>query len=60
MKEITRRQFVSLKYCNIDHAYFVLNDNNFVKKFYANNDEDAINYFETEDWDSFIREQKRK
>lgn len=58
MKEIARRQFISLKYCHVDHAYFVLNDNNFVKKFYANNDEDAIEYFMSENWSNLINNQK--
>lgn len=58
MKEITRRQFCSLNYCTVDKMYFVLNDQNFVTKFYANDDEEAVENFEKTDWNKFIQSQK--
>lgn len=60
MKEIARRQFCSLNYCNVDKMYFVLNDQNFIEKFYAENDKDAIAYFMSTDWETLIAEQKKE
>lgn len=40
---VARKLFKSLWYCNIDHCYLLLNDMNFERKLYANNDEDALN-----------------
>lgn len=45
MKEITRKLFMSLNYCKVDHAYFVLCDGNFREKFYANSDDEAMEIF---------------
>lgn len=45
MKEIDRILFVTLEYSDITHLYYVLNDLNFVEKFFAHNDDEAREYF---------------
>lgn len=48
MEEIARKLFVTLN--KERHMYYVLNDQNFVDKFYAENDEQAIKIFEERKW----------
>lgn len=46
-KEIARRLFYSLERGYYPKEYLVLNDRNFVARFRADNDADAIRIFET-------------
>lgn len=48
MEEIARKLFVTLN--KEKYIYYVLNDQNFVDKFYAKNDEEAIKIFEERKW----------
>lgn len=47
MKEIDRILFVSLCYDAREHMYYVLNDQNFVEKFWAENENVARQIFHT-------------
>lgn len=48
MVEIARRLFVSLN--KERYMYYVLNDQNYVDKFYAESDEEAIKIFMERKW----------